>query len=1031
MLDQLIKNSIKYRSFVILLFLSFCLWAFKETTIMNIDVFPDLTAPTVTLVGEAHGLSAQEIETSVILPIESAMNGATGVRRVRTKVGNGVALAWVEFKWGMDIYRARQIVAEKLQSVQSSIPKELPMPVITPVTSIMGEIYFLGISSETVDSMELDSIAKWKIRRRLLAVPGVAQVINMGGDIKQLQIILNPGLLKAYKLNPLDVYNALKKTSENAGAGFLLKSSQEYLVQIIGRKKTIDQLEKAVIKENKNRPVLLKDIASITFSPAIRRGTASINAKPGIVLAIQKQPNVNTLKLTEKIDQELNKLEMELPKEVVIHKNLLRQADFIEVAVNNVLHALRDGAILVILIIGLFLMNARATFITILVIPLSMLVSTILLKLMGITLNTMTLGGLAIAVGSLVDDAIIDVENVIRRLQINSKKPKEQRQTNFEVVFQASKEIRAAIFFATLIIMLVFLPLFFLSGVEGRLLIPLGIAYMSSLAASLFIALTLTPALCMYLLPKTCIESTSETRVVRVIKKIYYPLLKWALDKPLQVVIALVFLVTTALVPLNSIGQSFLPEFQEGALTLSVVTIPGTSLEKSDQIANRVEKILLSYDEVITTSRRTGKAELDEHAMGTNASEIDVRLKSGIKNKHEFLTKLRGEFSQIIGTNITIGQPISHRIDHMLSGSRANIAIKVIGHDLSKLQSISKNILAKIESVDGVVDPSIEQKILAPAVSIHLRDDRLAFYQLKVQDVIENIEIALDGHKISDMIEKNIRIPMILRVMAHTPTEKEQIDSFEIYTPTGHFVRLDEIAKIEWDKIPAEVSRENGSRKMVVMCNVSGRDLISVVNDIKKEVGSLKLDNGYHVEYGGQFESAVSSTEKLFFYSALVFVLIFALLVLALNSARDAILVLVNLPLALIGGIFGIFIYNKTLSIASIVGMIALFGIATRNGLMLVTHYHNLYFNENVKSLYQIVYKGSMERLTPILMTALASALALVPLAMAKGDPGSEIQTPMAYVMLLGLLSSTFLNMVVLPSLYLNFGSLKNEKKKQ
>lgn len=1024
MVDNLIKNSIRHRGIVILSFFVFFVWGYIQMEDMNIDAFPDLTAPTVTLITEARGLAPHEIEQGILRSLEATMSSATGVRRVRSHVSIGFAVTWIEFEWSFDVYRARQIVAEKLQLVRSIASKGLN-PALTPITSVMGEIYFLGLSSKDNDPMKIKTVADWQIRRRLLAIPGVAQVINVGGRTRQMQVILKPERLKLYKLNPLDVYESLMKASENAGAGFLLQGGQEYLIQLIGRKQKIEQLKRVVVKRAQSKAILLEDIASLKFGPSLTRGTAAANGHPALIIAIQKQPGVNTLKLTEQVEDAIDELEKSIGEDFILHRSLLRQADFISVAVKNVKHALRDGAILVIIIIGLFLVNLRATLITILAIPISMIVAILILKFLGATINTMTLGGLAIAVGSLVDDAIIDVENVVRRLRINKELDPSKRRPYFQVVFEASKEIRAAIFFATLIIVLVFFPLFFLSGVEGRLLVPLGIAYITSLLASLFVALTLTPALCMVLLPNQNQGEEKESFTTQAIKSIYKPFLNWALKQPIHVCLLFVVLISITFYTGRNIGQSFLPEFQEGALTISVVTLPGTSLDQSSATAHQVENILLKYDEVLSTGRRTGRAEQDEHALGINTSEIDVKLKSSIENKEEFLANLRKDFAGLPGVNVTLGQPISHRIDHMLSGTRANIAIKIFGHDLKVLQDMSKKALALIQTIPGVVDASIEQKTMNPAVTVSLLEDRLALHQMHTVDTIENLEIILHGHEFTQLIEGNARIPMVLKTMENPPTSMKELKEVELMTDQGLFVPLNELAKVEWDQVPGGVSRENGSRKMVVMCNVANRDLVSVVNDIKALLGQdLKLPVGYSVEYGGQFESATQASRKLSLYTALTLVFVFALLVLALKSSRDALLVFINLPLALIGGVFGIVIYDNTLSIASIIGLIALFGIATRNGLMLVTHYQNLFYNEQIKDKFELITKGSMERLAPILMTALASALALIPIALSKGQPGSEIQTPMAYVMLCGLLSSTFLNMVVLPAIYIHFGSV-------
>ena len=1026
MLDQLIRLSLRYRTIVVLGYLCFFVWGVQYVKRMNIDVFPDLSAPTVTLVSDIHDLSPTEIESNLVIPLEAAMSGSKGVRRVRSQINVGNSITWVEFEWGTDIYLARQIVAEKLQLLNMSKEHQ---PVMAPISSIMGEIYFLGLSSKTQSLTELKQVADWTVRRRLMTVPGVANVINTGGLNRELQVLLDPAKLQQFNLNPLDVYEVLRESSVNLAAGFLLEGGQEYLIQVLGRERTLVELQKLVIDDSKERAILLEEIAEVKFGHEIARGAGGVNGGDGVVLAIQKQPDVNTLKLTERINASLDEIERGLSDNYTLHRNLLRQADFIEVAVNNVVHALRDGAILVVLILGLFLMNSRATLITILAIPFSMLVALVILGLMGATVNTMTLGGLAIAVGSLVDDAIIDVENVLRHLQLNSRRKLEEKLRDQDLVFMASKEVRSAIFFATLIIILVFLPLFFLSGMEGRLLIPLGIAYIASLSASLIVALTLTPALCLILLPVKYEKEHGESSTFTFIKTLYLPGLMFALRYPRILILGVALMFGASVFGLHKSGQSFLPEFQEGSLTIGAVTLPGTSLQESTRLGRSAEKALLEFDEVVSTVRRTGRADQDEHGLGVNASEIEVKLNLEKSNKQEFLKKLRKRLKSISGVNVTIGQPISHRMDHMLSGTRAAVAVKVFGHELGALQSTANQILSEIQKVEGVVDAGIEAKTMAPALTIRLKKDRLALHRFQTKDVLENIEVIFQGIHFGDFLEEYKKTEMVVKIFPEAPRKIEAVTSLTLLSPKGQRVPLTELASIEWDSIASSISREGSSRKMVVMCNVAGRDLSSVVGDIE---GRLSTDidwaEGQYFEMGGQFESAREATEKITLYSALVLILIFSLLMVALGSARDSWLVYLNLPLALIGGVAGVWVYDQTISVASLVGFIALFGIATRNGLMLVTHYHTLASQDDL-SLEEIVRKGSMERLAPILMTALASGLALVPLAMAQGEPGSEIQTPMAFVMLFGLLSSTVLNMYVLPGLYMQFGALGDKLK--
>lgn len=1025
MIDRIIHWSLRNRLPVIAGAALLLVWGSYEALRMPVDVFPDLTAPSVTVISEAHGMAPEEVEALVTFPIETALNGAPGVRRLRSSTGVGIAVIWVEFEWGTDIYQARQVVAEKLQLAQGALPLDLERPVLAPVSSVMGEIMFIALTSETHSSLELKTAADWTLRRRLLAVPGVSQVVPIGGDTKQFQVLADPERLAAYHVSLNELVEALRETNENTSGGFYKEGGQEYLIHGIGRVFSPDDIAETFVAMRGDKPVLVRHLAKVQIGPAQKRGEGAHNGKPAVVLGIQKQPGANTLELTRRLDAVLDQLQTTLPPGMKVERHIFRQADFIDVAVRNVTAALRDGAILVVLIVFAFLVSIRATAITVLAIPLSLLAAVLALKALGATVNTMTLGGMAIAVGALVDDAIIDVENVLRRLRENAAGAASTRRSVLDVIFEASKEIRTSIVFATLIILLVFLPLFFLSGVEGRLLRPLGFAYVVSLGASLAVALTVTPALCGVLLNSEATFGAHEGRLVRWVKVHYERLLEITLPRWRAVGgLALAALVAAAMA-LGFAGQSFLPDFNEGTLTVSVVTLPGTSLEESDAIGRLVEEIFLAEPEVVATARRTGRAELDEHAQDVNASEIDVGLQMKNRSKEEFLEALRRAVSIVPGTNVVIGQPISHRIDHMLSGTRANIAVKIFGDDLFELRRLGEAVRLAMQDIPGVVDLSAEQQTDIPFLTIRFKRDAIARHGLRVREVAETIETAFSGQEVSRVREGEAAFDLLVRYPDSVRAELDTIRSMRLTTPSGAELPLHALADVRKDQGPNSVSRENVQRKMVVMCNVAGRDLNGVVEDIRTAIErSLKLPRGYHIEYGGQFESAAEASRTLLLLGSLVTLGIFLLLLLALGSSRDAVLVLVNLPLALIGGVVGVFLSGGVLSVASLIGFITLFGIATRNGLMLVSHIHHLMKVEGVRDFREAVRRGALERLSPILMTALAAGLALIPLALEAGEPGSEIQAPMAIVILCGLLSSTSLNMVVVPALYLRFGSL-------
>jgi CzcA family heavy metal efflux pump len=1029
MIDRIIHWSLRNRFLVIAGAALLLIWGTYEALRMPVDVFPDLTAPSVTVICEAHGMAPEEVEALVTFPIETALNGAPGVRRLRSSTGVGIAVIWIEFEWGTDIYQARQVVAEKLQLAEGALPPELERPVLAPVSSIMGEIMFIALTSETHSSLELKTAADWTLRRRLLAVPGVSQVVPIGGDTKQFQVIANPERLAAYDVGLNDLVEALRETNENTSAGFYREGGQEYLIHGIGRVFSQDDIGDTFVTMRGDVPVLVRNLAEVRIGPALKRGEGAHNGKPAVVLGIQKQPGANTLELTRRLDGVLDQVQSTLPPGMKIERDIFRQADFIEVAVRNVTAALRDGAFLVVVIVFAFLVSIRATAITVLAIPLSLLAAVLALKAFGATVNTMTLGGMAIAVGVLVDDAIVDVENVLRRLRENASDPATRRPL-LEVIFEASKEIRTSIVFATLIILLVFLPLFFLSGVEGRLLRPLGLAYVISLGASLAVALTVTPALCAVLLRSETNYGTHEGWLVRWLKAHYERLLDQTLSRWKLVGGLALAALASATVALGFTGQSFLPDFNEGTLTVSVVTMPGTSLEESDVIGRLVEEIFLAEPEVVATARRTGRAELDEHAQDVNASEIDVGLRMQDRSKEELLEALRRAVSIVPGTNVVIGQPISHRIDHMLSGTRASIAVKIFGDDLFELRRLAEAVRVAMQEIPGVVDLSTEQQTDIPFLTVRFERDAIARHGLRVREVAETIEAAFSGQEVSRVREGETAFDLVVRYPDGVRSDLENIRSMRITTHTGAELPLHALADIDKDQGPNSVSRENGQRMIVVMCNVAGRDLKGVVDDIKSAVErSVTLPRGYHIEYGGQFESAAEASRTLLLLGALATAGILILLLVALGSSRDAILVLVNLPLALIGGVVGVFLSGGVLSVASLIGFITLFGIATRNGLMLISHIHHLLQAEGMRDLREAVRRGAIERLSPILMTALAAGLALIPLALEAGEPGSEIQAPMAGVILCGLLSSTALNMVVVPALYLRFGALGHSRK--
>jgi len=1025
MLNGLIRWSLHHRSVVLFLAATLLVWGGYSIREMPLDVLPDLTAPTVTVLVEAPGMVPPEMEALVTFPIESAINGAPGVRRVRSATAVGVAIIWVEFDWGQDIYRARQTVNEKLSLVSASLPPGVEPPFLAPISSIMGEILFITLESDRHSPMELRTVAETVLRRRILAVPGVAQVVPTGGEQKQYQVLVSPQLLREYGLSLGEVETALRQGSQNSSAGFRVSGGQEYLIQGVGRAASEADIAAIVVKSRAGRPIFIRDVAEVRIGPALKRGEGSHNGSPAVVLGIQKQPGANTLELTRALDATLDEIQAGLPAGMKIDKQVFRQADFIERSLENLTRALRDGAILVVIVVALFLMNVRAATITLLAIPLSLVTAVITMNWFGFTINSMSLGGLAIAIGELVDDAIIDVENVMRRLRENSLQPEDRRLAPLEVIYRASSEIRNSVVFATVIIVLVFLPLLFLSSVEGRLVSPLGFAYIVSLLASLVMALTVTPALCSLLLPNAAsVIRGHEPWLVRQLKRIYQPTLLWSLRHPRLVAIPSVLLVLAAGLALSRTGRAFLPEFNEGALTISAVTLPGTSLADSDNLGRGLERILLGVPEVVSTARRTGRAELDEHVQGVESAEIDVMLSMKDRPKEAVLAEIRERVTLLPGMNVTVGGPIAHRIDHMLSGTRANIAVKVFGDDLALLRVLARQIEAAMRNVPGVVDLAVEQQTDIPTIRVRVRPEDAARFGLQPGEVATQIQTAFVGLEVNRILEGQVSFPLVLRFPSYPLEDLEAIGSTLLDSPSGAKVPLGAVADILEDRSPNFISRENVQRKIVVQCNVAGRDLLGVVNDIRATVGAnVKLPPGYGVEYGGQFESEAQASRRLLILGGAVIVGILLILSAAFHSTRDALIIMINLPLALVGGVAGVYLAGGVLSVASLIGFITLFGIATRNGIMLVSHIRNLQEAEGVTDLRQAVLQGASERLAPILMTALAAGLALVPIATGMGQPGSEIQAPMAIVILFGLLTSTALNMVVVPAVYYRFGA--------
>jgi CzcA family heavy metal efflux pump len=986
---------------------------------LPVDVFPDLTAPTVTVITEATGMAPEEVELQVTFPVESSLNGAPGVRRIRSVAGPGITVTWVEFAWGEDVYRARQVVAERLQNVD--LPAGVDRPQMGPISSIMGEITFIALTSESVPAMDLRRIAETSIRRSLLAVPGISQVVPIGGEVREYVAELDPAALTQARLSVADVVHALEQASAVPAAGFHVDAGQEFLVRGLGRARSVEELAQTVLRQTAGVPLRLGQVARVHLGAAPQRGTASYRAHPAVILSVQKQPGTNTLALTRQIDRVLADLERTLPRGVRIEKENFRQADFIEIAVRNVSVALRDGAVLVLIVLIAFLGSWRATLISAVAIPLSLVAGVLVISALGGTLNTMTLGGFTIAIGALVDDAIIDVENVFRRLREDHRRPYEERRSPVQVVFSASSEVRGAILFATLVIVLVFLPLLVLPGIEGRLLRPLGIAYIAALAGSLVVALTVTPVLCLLLLSRAKVLDHGEPWILKRSKSAYDRTLVWCLARPRRILGAAAAMAVAALAVVPWLGRSFLPPFNEGSLTLSLVSPLGTPLAEGDALGHQVERALLAYPEVVSTSRRTGRAEKDEHVQGVNASEMEVVLRPG-RPKEDLLADMRRSLGTLPGVDVSFGQPISHRIDHMISGSKTNLAVKIFGPDLAMLRSLAGQVEALLRGVPELVDLSNQEQATVPELIVDFNRAAMARFGVAPAELSRVVEALYQGTEAGELVADGLLSRVVVRFPERLRADRDRLSQLPITTAEGNVVPLGALARVHFDFGPGLIRRENVQRLAMLTANIAGGDLTGAVEEARAAVArGVDLPEGYQIVFGGQFEEAARSGRNLALMSIAILGAMYGLLFLAFRNHRHVAIVLVNLPLALIGGIAGVVLGGGVLSVASIVGFIALFGIATRNGVLLVSHYEHLLRDEGLP-LSEAVRRGSHERLGPVLMTALTAGLALIPLVLAGSRPGNEIQSPMAAVILGGLLTSTFLNLVVVPVLFTRWG---------
>lgn len=1019
MLNAIISISLKNRLVVLLMAVVLMVGGLAVVNTMEIDVFPDLTAPTVTVITEAHGLEAVEVERLVSFQVESGLNGSPGVRRIRSSSAAGISIVWVEFEWGTEIFRARQVVSEKLSSIQQKLPKNTGDASLAPISSIMGEIMLLGITSDSLSAMELRTIADWDILPRLKAIQGIANVVVIGGEFKEYQVHASPDKLKYYNVSLKELQYAVEASNENATGGFYSEYGNQYVIKGEGRAHQIQDLASALVKMADGKPIRIADVATVQIGAADKIGDGSMNASPAVIMTLSKQPETNTLELTREVDAALAEMQSSLPAGIRISSEIFRQSDFIQTSIDNLQNTLIEGAFFVVLVLFLFLMNWRTTIISLLAIPLSLLVSVLILKWMDYSINTMSLGGMAIAIGALVDDAIIDVENVFKRLRQNALLPREDRDSVLHVVADASREVRSSIIIATLIIIVAFVPLFFLSGMEGRLLQPLGIAFITSVVTSLLVAVTVTPVLCSFLLSKEklLLDKSEGTYLERLLQRRYKSALQKVLRFPKLTIAAAVaaFIISAAL--FFGLGRSFLPEFNEGSLVISLVGPPNMALEESNKVGALTEQILLGFQEIEVVTRRTGRAERDEHAQGVNASEIDAPFTLTDRTKEEFLAELREKLSIVPGVNITIGQPIAHRIDHMLSGTRANIAIKVFGPNLSTMFGLCNTIKQNIESIPGLVDISVEQQIEVPQIRIKPNRQLLATYGLTMHDFTEFIDVAFAGQAVSQIYEEQRSFDVIVRLDKEYRGSIARMQAALIDLPNGEKIPLQQIAEVQSVSSPNTINRENVQRKVVVSANVSERDLRGTVQEIQQVIANqVQLPEGYRIEFGGQFESEARSSKLLLWSSIGAVLIIFLLLFIEFKELKLAGIVLLNLPLALIGGVFIAYFTSGIVSVASTIGFISLFGIATRNGILLISRYKAM--EQEGHQGFESILSGSIDRLNPILMTALTTALALIPLALKGGEAGNEIQSPMAIVILGGLLTATVLNLFVIPCIY-------------
>lgn len=1061
-MNAIIKWALQNRLIIIAISALLLVWGGYVALNLPVDVFPDLNKPTITILTEAQGLAPEEVETQVSYPIETVMNGVPGVTRVRSQSGIGLSIVYIEFDWGTDIYRNRQLVAEKLTEAREQLPANVS-PFLAPISSIMGEIMLISVKSKDGSTNPLDvrTLADWTIRPRLLTIAGISQVIPIGGGVKQFQALVSPEKLKQFGITIEDVSTALEKSNANSTGGFVDAQSQEYLVRNLGRFYSLDELKNTVVAYRNNTAIRLGDVANVEFGARIKRGDAGANGLPAVIMSVQKQPGADTVDLTEKVDAAMKELQTTLPADIEINTRLFRQANFIDNSIENVIEALRDGAILVTIVLFLFLLNFRTTFITVTAIPLSFVVTFLIFYVFGVTINTMTLGGLAVAIGELVDDAIVDIENIFRRLRENATL--EKPRPSLEVIYHASLEIRSSIVYATIIVALVFLPLFMLSGVEGRLLAPLGLAYITALIASLFVSLTVTPVMASYLLPKLFSktgmrksivsvwfanlkarfsnkeeteelkESLSENThsghseedsfLVRWLKKWDERLLHWTLRHPFKVMAVAGLLFVLAMSTLPFVGTSFLPEFNEGTLTINIQAQPGTSLAESNRIGTIGEKLVLEVPEVISTGRRTGRAELDEHAEGVHYTEIDVDLKESGRSREEILADIRQKLAVIPGVNINVGQPISHRLDHLQSGVRAQIAVKLFGDDLAVLRSKAEELRNVMAGVEGATDVQIERQVLIPQIRFNVDRTKAAQYGLSPGEITNTLETALNGRTVSQAIEGARRYDVVVRFDDASRNSLDALKNVTIDTPQGTQIPISAVATIENLPGPNQILRENTKRRIVVSANTGGRDLGSVVQDMQQRVAAqVNLPPGYFVEFGGQFQASQEATKTLSYLSIFSLVAIFFLLIKALGDWRASLQVMLNIPLALIGAVIAMLLTGGVFSIATLVGFISLVGITSRNGIMMISHYIHLMREEGENFTEEMIIRGSLERLVPVMMTALTAGLSLLPLAIAADAPGKEILHPLAVVVLGGILTSTLLDQVVTPAVFYKFG---------